>query len=186
MLQTGVVHQHLDGPDTVFDVRYGGPKLAALGVTVVGTSRSGTPVPGVYEIVHPDDLADAARDVDGIVVSLPALRRPKVWWTRGPARGEALDHLRQIGRGTVIDEPAPDRRPSRRARGIRRARRVRLRAAGGRQPAVDRSQGPDQLRIPRPSIPRRIGSLPSCSRDNATRYLDGRPLRNRVDTVEFY
>jgi phosphoglycerate dehydrogenase-like enzyme len=57
-------------------------KLAALGVTVLGTSRSGTPVPGVHEIVHPDDLADAARDVDGSWSACPALRRPKVWWTR--------------------------------------------------------------------------------------------------------
>ena len=54
-------------------------KLAALGVTVVGTSRSGTPVPGVHELVHPDYLADAARDVDGIVVSLPGPQLPKVW-----------------------------------------------------------------------------------------------------------
>ncbi len=117
-------------------------KLAALGVTVVGTSRSGTPVPGVRRIVHPDDLADAARDVDGIVVSLPgtAATEGLVRRRRSCAPAKPGFTLVSVGRGTVIDEPATNRRTARRARRIRRARRLRVRTVGARQPPLDRSQ----------------------------------------------
>ncbi len=161
-------------------------KLAALGVTVVGTSRSGTPVPGVNELVHPDDLADAARDVDGIVVSLPGTAA-----TEGLVDAKILRAAKpgftlvSIGRGTVIDEPA--------LIDALRDGHVGFAALDvfASEPLADDNPlwtDPNVLISPHTAAlnsaeDRLIAELFA---DNATRYLDGRPLRNRVDTVEFY
>jgi phosphoglycerate dehydrogenase-like enzyme len=161
-------------------------KLAALGVTVVGTSRSGTPVPGVHEIVHPDDLADAARDVDGIVVSLPGTAA-----TEGLVDAKVLRAAKpgftfvSIGRGTVIDEPALIDALRDGHMGF-----AALDVFASEPLAVDSPLWTD----PKVLISPHTAALNSAEdrliaglfAENATRYLDGRPLRNRVDTVEFY
>lgn len=161
-------------------------KLSALGVTVVGTSRSGTPVDGVDEIVHPDDLAQAAADVDGIVVSLPGtaatdglvdekvLRAAKPGFT-----------LVSIGRGTVIDEQAL----------IAALRDGQVGFAALDVFAVEPLPADSPLwSDPKVLISPHTAALNSAEdrliadlfADNAGRLLDGRPLRNPVDTVEFY
>ena len=82
-------------------------KLKALGATVIGTSRSVDRVENVDELVHPDRLADAVSDVDGIVVSLPGTAA-----TEGLVGAEVFAAVKpgvtivSIGRGTVIDEEA--------------------------------------------------------------------------------
>jgi len=161
-------------------------KLAALGVTVVGTSRSGTPVPGVDELVHPGDLAGAARDVDGIVVSLPGTAA-----TEGLVDAKVLRAAKpgftlvSIGRGTVIDERA--------LIDALRDGHVGFAALDvfASEPLADDNPlwtHPNVLISPHTaalnSAEDRI--IAELFADNATRYLDGRPLRNRVDTVEFY
>jgi phosphoglycerate dehydrogenase-like enzyme len=161
-------------------------KLAALGVTVIGTSRSGEPVPGVDELVHPDDLAHAARDVDAIVVSLPGTAA-----TEGLVDAKVLRAAKpgftlvSVGRGTVIDEPA--------LIDALRDEHVGFAALDvfASEPLV-----PDSplWADPRVLISPHTAALNSAENrliaqlfaDNATRYLGGRPLRNRVDTVEFY
>jgi phosphoglycerate dehydrogenase-like enzyme len=161
-------------------------KLAALGGTVLGTSRSGTPVPGVHEIVHPDDLADAARDVDGIVVSLPGTAA-----TEGLVDAKVLRAAKpgftfvSIGRGTVIDEPALIDALRDGHMGF-----AALDVFACEPLAVDSPLWTD----PKVLISPHTAALNSAEdrliaglfAENATRYLDGRPLRNRVDTVEFY
>ncbi len=161
-------------------------KLAALGVTVVGTSRSGVPVDGVQELVHPDNLVDAARDVDGIVVSLPGTAA-----TDGLVDAKVLRAAKpgftlvSIGRGSVIDEPAlidalRDEHVGFAALDVFAAEPL----------ATDSPLWSD----PRVLISPHTAALNSAEdrliaelfADNATRFLDGQPLRNRVDTVEFY
>ncbi len=161
-------------------------KLAALGVSVVGTSRSGTPVPGVDELVHPDDLADAARDVDGIVVSLPGTAA-----TEGLVDAKVLRAAKpgftlvSVGRGTVVDEAALIDALSDDQIGF-----AVLDVFASEPLAPDNPLWTD----PKVLISPHTAALNSAEdrliaelfADNATRFLDGRPLRNRVDTVEFY
>lgn len=161
-------------------------KLSALGATVVGTSRSGKPVDGVDEIVHPDDLAEAAAGVDGMVVSLPGtaatdgLVGEKVLRTAKPGFT-----LVSIGRGTVIDEPAL----------ITALRDGQVGFAALDVFAVEPLPADSPLwSDPRVLISPHTAALNSAEdrliadlfADNASRLLDGRPMRNTVDTVEFY
>jgi len=161
-------------------------KLAALGVTVLGTSRSGQSVAGVDEIVHPDNLVEAARGVDGIVVSLPGTAA-----TEGLVNAEVLRAPRpgftlvSVGRGTVIDEPA-----------LIDALRDGQVGFAALDVFASEPLAPDSPLWTHPSvlISPHTAALNSAEdrliaelfADNATRFLDGRPMRNRVDTVEFY
>ena len=161
-------------------------KLAALGVTVVGTSRSGTPVPGVHELVHPDDLAHAARDVDGIVVSLPGTAT-----TEGLVDAKVLRAAKpgftlvSVGRGTVIDEPALIDALRDEHVGF-----AALDVFASEPLALDSPLWTDSRVLISPhtaalnSAEDRL--IAELFANNATRYLDGRRLRNLVDTVEFY
>jgi phosphoglycerate dehydrogenase-like enzyme len=140
----------------------------------------------VHEIVHPDDLADAARDVDGIVVSLPGTAT-----TEGLVDAKVLRAAKpgftfvSIGRGTVIDEPALIDALRDGHMGF-----AALDVFACEPLAVDSPLWTD----PKVLISPHTAALNSAEdrliaglfAENATRYLDGRPLRNRVDTVEFY
>ena len=46
-------------------------RLAALGATVIGTSRHGRPVEHVDRVVGPDEIAAVVPEVDAVVVTLP-------------------------------------------------------------------------------------------------------------------
>ena len=161
-------------------------KLKALGATVIGTSRAGEPVEAVDELVHPDQLVEAVGDVDGIVVSLPGTVA-----TNGMVGSEVFAAVRagvtvvSIGRGTVIDE----------------ASMIAALAAGqigfaaldvfAAEPLASDSplwRDPNVLISPHtaalnPAEDRLIAELFAR---NATRFLNGDELINRVDTVEFY
>ncbi len=161
-------------------------KLATLGVTVIGTSRSGEPVDGVHELVHPDYLVDAARDADGIVVSLPGTAA-----TEGLVDARVLRAAKpgftlvSIGRGTVIDEPALIEALRDEQVGF-----AALDVFASEPLPTDSPLWTD----PRVLVSPHTAALNSAEdrliaelfADNATRFLDGKPLRNRVDTVEFY
>jgi phosphoglycerate dehydrogenase-like enzyme len=160
--------------------------LAALGTRVVGTSRRGEPVEGVAELVHPDELASVVARVDGIVVTLPGTAA-----TEKLVSAEVLAAVRpgatlvNVGRGTVVDEDA--------LAAELRAGRIGFAALDvfAEEPLDAASplwDLPNVLISPHnaaltPAEGRRIAELFA---DNAGRLLDGRPLRNVVDTVEFY
>lgn len=161
-------------------------KLSALGAHVIGTSRHEESVEHVDEIVAPSAIADVAGRIDGVVVTLPGTAQ-----TEKLVDASFFEALRpgatlvSVGRGTVIDEEA-------------------LLAAldGGRvgfaaldvvaeEPLAERSplwSHPSVLISPHTAAlntaeDRLIAELFAR---NATRFLDGEELVNRVDTVEFY
>jgi phosphoglycerate dehydrogenase-like enzyme len=81
--------------------------LHGLGATVIGTSRHEVSVPGVSRVIHPDDMASVAGEVDGVVATLPGTAQ-----TNGLLGQSFFGSLRlgativNVGRGTVIDEDA--------------------------------------------------------------------------------
>jgi phosphoglycerate dehydrogenase-like enzyme len=161
-------------------------KLDALGATVVGTSRSTERVEHVDEVVHPDELAAAVRDVDGIVVSLPGTAA-----TEGLMSEKVFEAVRpgvtvvSIGRGTVVDEEAMT---TALADGRIGFAALDVFAAEPLDPASPLWSHPNVLISPHtaalnPAEDRLIARLFAR---NATRFLDGAELINRVDTVEFY
>lgn len=161
-------------------------KLSALGAHVIGTSRHEESVEHVDEIVAPSAIADVAGRIDGVVVTLPGTAQ-----TEKLVDASFFEALRpgatlvSVGRGSVIDEEA-------------------LLAAldGGRvgfaaldvvaeEPLAEGSplwSHPSVLISPHTAAlnaaeDRLIAELFAR---NATRFLDGEELVNRVDTVEFY
>jgi glyoxylate/hydroxypyruvate reductase A len=79
----------------------------AVGMHVIGVSRSGQRVPGVEHVYRPGYLPRALAAADFVVVVLPLTRR-----TRGLIDDKALGAMRpgawllNIGRGAVIDDAA--------------------------------------------------------------------------------
>jgi phosphoglycerate dehydrogenase-like enzyme len=161
-------------------------KLKALGATVIGTSRRNTPIDGVDEIIDTASLADVVGSVDGIVVALPGTDA-----TQGLLDQAFFDAVRpgtsfvNVGRGTVVDEPA--------LLDALDAGRIGFAALDvvAKEPLDSTSpfwSHPRVLISPHTAAlnaaeDRLIAELFA---KNATRFLDGAPLINRVDTVEFY
>jgi phosphoglycerate dehydrogenase-like enzyme len=161
-------------------------KLKALGATVIGTSRSNKPVADVDELVHPDELVDVVGDVDGIVVSLPGTAT-----TEGLVSAEVFAKVKpgvtvvSVGRGTVIDEAAMTEAL---ADGRIGFAALDVFAAEPLSPDSPLWTDPKVLVSPHTAAlnsaeDRLIAQLFAR---NATRFLDGEELINRVDTVEFY
>lgn len=161
-------------------------RFSGLGATVWGTTRSGEPVEHVDRLVPIDELAEVARQVDAIVVTLPGTAH-----TTGLVGADVLDGVRadtilvNVGRGTVIDEDA--------LLDALDAGRIGFAAldvtAVEPLPAESRLwDHPGVLLSPHTAAlsvqePRRITELFVA---NATRLLDGEPLQNVMSTKEFY
>jgi phosphoglycerate dehydrogenase-like enzyme len=161
-------------------------KFAALGATVIGTSRREVDVPGVSRLVHPDALASVAGSVDAVVTTLPGTAS-----TIGLLGRQFFAAVKpgvivvNVGRGSVIEESE-------------------LIAALERETvsfaALDVfSNEPLETTSPLWDFPNVVVSPHTAGLNvaedrliaelfarNATRFLDGRELINRVDTVEFY
>lgn len=161
-------------------------KLAALGATVVGTSRSADRIADVDEIVHPDDLAGAVTGVDGIVVTLPGTAE-----TEGLLDADVFAAVKpgvslvSLGRGTVVDEQAmiaalDDGRVGFAALDVFAAEPLPPDSPLWRHPRVLVSPHTAALNAAEDRLIARLFAR------NAGRFLDDRPLINRVDTVEFY
>jgi phosphoglycerate dehydrogenase-like enzyme len=161
-------------------------KLSALDATVIGTSRSSTPVDGVTELVHPDDLLSVVGRVDGIVVALPGTDATnKLLGAELLAAVKPGVTIVSVGRGTVLDEEAL----------VEALRDGRVGFAALDVFAVEPLPATSPLwELPNvvisphtasrnPAEERRIAELFAA---NATSFLDGAPLRNVVDTVHFY
>jgi phosphoglycerate dehydrogenase-like enzyme len=161
-------------------------KLHALGATVIATSRKDTDVAGVAKVVHPDRLVEVAPMVDAVVNTLPGtsatehLLGKRFFDALGP--GTAVVN---VGRGTVIDEDA--------LLSALDSGRVGFAALDVFETEPLPSDSPlwshdNVLVSPHTAAldeaeDRRIAEL---FVENARRLLDGEPLRNVVDTVEFY
>jgi phosphoglycerate dehydrogenase-like enzyme len=159
--------------------------LAAFGARIIGTSRRPRDLPAI-EVIHPDEIAAVAGRVDAVVSTLPGT--DATTGLLGSAFFAALKPgatVVNVGRGTVIDEPAL----------------IAALQSGQVGYAVLDVFAVEPLPVDSPlwSMPnvlvsphsaalsvhedRRIAEL-FC--DNATRLLDDRPLLNVIDPVEFY
>jgi phosphoglycerate dehydrogenase-like enzyme len=160
--------------------------LAALGVTVWGTSRHETSVEGVTRIVHPGELTDVVGLVDAIVVTLPGTDDTEhLINAELLARVAPAATLVSVGRGTVIDEDAL------------------VAALGNGQigfAALDvfasepLASGSALWSLPNVLISPHTAALTAAEdrliaelfASNATRLLDGQPLLNPINKREFY
>lgn len=161
-------------------------RFHALGAQVWGTTRSGEPVEGVDRLVPLDDLVEAVRHVDAIVVTLPGTEQTHhligadVFAAVKPG---AI--LASVGRGTVIDEsellPAlDDGRIAFAALDVFETEPLGAASPLWSHPRVLVSPHTAALNSKEEErIARRFA-------ENAARLLDGEPLRAVVDTVEFY
>ena len=161
-------------------------RFHALGATVWGTTRSGAAVQGVDRLVPLDELVEAVRDVDAIVVTLPGTEQ-----THHLVGAEVFAAVRpgavlaSVGRGTVIDEGAllsalDDERIAFAALDVFENEPLAVDSPLWEHPRVLVSPHTAALSSKEEErIARRFA-------ENAARLLDGEPLRAEVDTVEFY
>lgn len=161
-------------------------KLAALGVTVIGVARSDRDEPSVTRIVHPDDVAAVLPDVDAVVNTLPGTDA-----TFHLVGRQFLGALKpgatvvNVGRGTVVDEPALLEALDSGVVGF---------AALDVFEVEPLPQDSPLWTHPNVLVSPHTGGLTDTEEQrivelfaaNARRLLDGQPLINVVDTVEFY
>lgn len=160
--------------------------LTALGCHIIATSRTETSVPGIAEVVHPDNLDGVLRRVDGLVVTLPGTDA-----TAGLVGESMLAAIKpgatlvNVGRGSVVDEPA-----------LISA----LQSGQIAYAALDVfAQEPLQSTSPLWDMPNVLISPHTAALSdaeerlivdlfvtNAGNLLDGRALINKVNTIEFY
>lgn len=160
-------------------------KLSALGARVIAFNRSGEgSVEGVS--VQPMRLLhEHLPQADAVVVTLPGtastegLLDDNFFATLTPGAT-----IVNVGRGTVIDEPALLR--------ALESGQVGLLPWTSRGRALDPASAlwdhPNVVISPHTAAldPREESRIAALFADNAGRFLDDRPLRNVVDTVEFY
>lgn len=183
--------RHLDEM-TVLIVGLGGigaataARFAAFGSTVWGTSRSGRAVESVDRVVPLDQLTEAAAHADAVVVTLPGTAA-----TEGLIGSDVLSAVKpgtilvNVGRGTVIDEQALVEALDAGRIGFAALDVFAAEPLPESNPLWGHSNvlvSPHTAALSRQEA-RRIARLFA---ENATRLLDGQPLRNQVDTVEFY
>lgn len=161
-------------------------KFAMLGATVIGVHRREVDAEGVSRIVPVEELGDVAAHAQAIVMTLPGTAQ-----TDKMLSAEVLSRLQpgtiliNVGRGTTIDEEA--------LVGALEDGRIGFAAldvfATEPLPADSPLWGmPNVLISPHtaalhPGEDRLIAELFA---ENAGRFLDGRDMINRVNTVEFY
>jgi len=161
-------------------------KLAGLGYTVVGVHRRAVEAPGVSSIRGMDELEAVASEVDAMVLALPGTDA-----TRGVISAEVLAAARpgltlvNVGRGTTVDEPALIEALQDGRVGLAVLDVTAVEPLPPESPLWGLRNvilAPHTAAIS-PHEPRLIAELFA---ENARRLLDGEPMLNRVDTVEFY
>ncbi|MCL3859506.1 D-2-hydroxyacid dehydrogenase [Actinotalea sp. K2] len=154
--------------------------LTAVGARVIGANRSAIEVEGVERVVGLDQIAEVAPEADAIVVTLPGAPA-----TEGLVGERVLGALRRgatvvnVGRGTVIDEPALVRALQDGAVGFAALDVTEVEPLPAESPLWGL---PNALISPHtaalnPLEDRRIAELTA---ENARRLLDGETLRNVV------
>jgi phosphoglycerate dehydrogenase-like enzyme len=161
-------------------------KLHALGATVIGTSRRDVIVPAVDRIIAPDRIGDVAGAVDAVVNTLPGTDATEHLISDGflsrLKRGATVVNL---GRGTVVDESALLEALDSGVVGFAALDVFETEPLPAGSPLWDRD---DVLISPHTAAlndaeERLIAELFAS---NASKLLDGMPLANTVNTVEFY
>jgi phosphoglycerate dehydrogenase-like enzyme len=161
-------------------------KLAGLGYRVVGVHRREVEVPGVSRIYPVEQFAEVAAVVDAIVLTLPGTAQTERMLSR-----EVLAAIKpgatvvNVGRGTTVDEPALIEALAEGRVGFAALDVTYSEPLASDSPLWDL---PNVLISPHTAAinhhePRLITELFAA---NATALLDGRPLTNVVNTVEFY
>jgi phosphoglycerate dehydrogenase-like enzyme len=161
-------------------------KLAGLGYRVVGVHRRQVEAPGVSSIYPVEQFAEVAAVVDAIVLALPGTAQTERMLSR-----EVLAAIKpgatvvNVGRGTTVDEPALIEALAEGRVGFAALDVTYSEPLASDSPLWDL---PNVLISPHTAAisehePRLITELFAA---NATALLDGQPLRNVVNTVEFY
>jgi phosphoglycerate dehydrogenase-like enzyme len=160
--------------------------LAPFGGTILGTSRRSVTVDGVDEVVHPNQLVEVAGRVDAAISTLPGTDA-----TADLLGADFFAALKpgatvvNVGRGTVIDEAALIDALSTGQVGFAALDVFTTEPLPSDSPLWSL---PNVLISPHTAAlskheDRRIADV-FC--DNATRLLEGRSLRNVINTEEFY
>ena len=161
-------------------------KLSGLGATIIGTSRHGRPVEHVDQQIRVEEISSTVPQVDAIVLTLPGTAV-----TDKLIGADVFDAVKpgtilvNVGRGTVVDEDAlvPALRDGR--IGFAALDVFATEPLSEDSPLWDE---PNVLVSPHTAAlnaaeDRLIAELFAT---NATRFLDGQELMNKVDTVDFY
>ncbi|MFJ5956632.1 D-2-hydroxyacid dehydrogenase [Paenarthrobacter sp. NPDC092416] len=161
-------------------------RLNALGATVIGCNRSGKSVDYVERVIPTSRICEVLPEIDAIVVSLP--ETASTVHLLGNEIYSALKPgtiLVNVGRGSVVDEAAlldalRDGRVGFAALDVFASEPLDPRSPLWDEPGILVSPHTAALAA---GEDRMIAELFA---ENATRLLDGREMRNRVDTVDFY
>ncbi|WP_433510509.1 D-2-hydroxyacid dehydrogenase [Nonomuraea sp. CA-143628] len=161
--------------------------LSALGMSVTATSRrTDAKHPDVDRFVSVDELTEAIGDMDAIVCALPGTDLTKgIVGERLLARVKPGATFVNVGRGTVVDESAliaalEDGRIGFAALDVFEVEPLPAESPLWTMPNVLISPHTAALAVDEEA------AVVELFADNATRLLDGHPLVNVVDTVEFY
>lgn len=160
-------------------------RFTALGARVIGVNRSVKPA-DVERVFTPDQIVEACTDADAIVLALPGTAS-----TAGLVSAAALDAARpgvivsNVGRGNAVDEDALIERLRSGQVGFAALDVTSVEPLPADSPLWDM---PNVLLSPHTAAlndgeDRAIAELFA---ENARRFLDGEPLVNPVNTVEFY
>jgi phosphoglycerate dehydrogenase-like enzyme len=158
--------------------------LLALGANVIGVHRHD--VEGFETVIPVEQLADAAATADAIVLALPGTDQTHKLLSREVLAGVKPGiTIVNVGRGTTVDEDALIEALQDGRVGFAALDVTYKEPLDTASPLWDL---PNLLLSPHSAAlnsneDRRIAELFA---DNATRLLDGRPLRNPVNTAEFY
>jgi phosphoglycerate dehydrogenase-like enzyme len=166
--------------------RVAAAKFAALGYRVVGVHRHDVEVPGVSRIYPVEQFAEVAALADAIVLALPGTEQTDRMLSR-----EVLAAIKpgatvvNVGRGSTIDEPALIEALQEGRVGFAALDVTYVEPLASDSPLWDL---PNVLISPHTAAisvyePRLITELFAA---NATAFLDGKQLKNVVNTVEFY
>ncbi|HEY4225622.1 MAG TPA: D-2-hydroxyacid dehydrogenase [Pseudolysinimonas sp.] len=161
-------------------------KLAGLGYRVVGVHRHAVDAEGVVQVYPVERLAEVVATVDAIVLCLPGTAE-----TEGMLSREVLAAIKpgasivNVGRGSTVDEPALVDALSEGRVGFAALDVTAVEPLPGDSPLWDL---PNVLISPHTAAISVHESrlITELFARNATAFLDGKPLENIVNTVEFY
>jgi phosphoglycerate dehydrogenase-like enzyme len=161
-------------------------KLSGLGYRVVGVHRRAVEVPGVAQVYLTDKFAEVAATVDAIVLALPGTAA-----TQGMLSRTVLEAIKpgatvvNVGRGSTVDEPAlvnalQDGRVGFAALDVTAVEPLPTDSPLWDLPNVLISPHTAAISVHEARL------ITELFARNATALLDGLPLENVVNTVEFY
>jgi phosphoglycerate dehydrogenase-like enzyme len=159
---------------------------AAFGAEVTGVDLRAETAEGVTRVLAPTEVAEAARGADGIVNTLPGTES-----THHLIDAAVIGALAEgatlvsVGRGSVVDQAALTVALISGQVGFAALDVFEREPLPGSSPlwAMDNVIVSPHTAANSPGEERAIAEIFA---DNATRFLDGRELRNRVDTVQFF